>query len=138
MTSSQKQGDYGMEMNLETNCQLVTESYPHLTSQKPSKGLFYFWGVQTWAGLGRFTMLTKLSHLIVNQHINSVGPQSFTLTSEKPIPILQDSCIIENSSQLDPLLIRGKTGRNQAPVLKATGMLLRPQKMQESEEPHLL
>lgn len=83
-------------------------------------------------------MLTKLSHFIGNQHINSVGPQSFAVSRGKPISTLQGLGFIENSSQPDPLLIRDKTGRDQAPVLKATRMLLRPQKMQGSKEPYFL
>lgn len=136
INGSPKQGDYGMEMHLETTYQLwlkVTFPLPH---KSPAKACFTVgWGGAGWGGV---TMLTKLSHFIGNQHINSVGPQSFALSRGKAIPTLQGLGFIENSSQPDPLLIRDKTGRDQAPVLKATGMLLRPQKMQGSKEPHFL
>lgn len=62
-------------------------------------------------------MLTKLGHFTGNQHISCVGTQSFALSREKPIPTLLGLYLEENSSQLDAMLIRGETRRDQAPAL---------------------
>lgn len=100
-----------MEMNLETTYQRRQKVILALPNKSQAKT--YFTVGAGGAGQGGVTMLTNLSHSIGNQHINRVRPQSFTLPREKPIPTLQGLGFVENSSQLDPLLIRGKTGRDQ-------------------------
>ena len=135
MTSSQKQETMERKWILRqpTNCDKVILALPHKSQAKAC-----FTVGAGGAGQGEVTMMTNIRHFTGNQHIDSVGPQSLTLPREKPIPTLQGLSFIENSSQFDPLLIRGKTGRDQVPLLKATGMLLRPQKIQGSQEPHFL
>ena len=72
-------------------------------------------------------MLIKLSRFTGSQHMNSVRPQSFALSREKPIPTFQSLGLVENSDLHDPLLVRGKIRRDQAPVLNVTRILLGPQ-----------
>lgn len=89
MTNSPKQRDYDRtKWTLKQPANPITEVLHTLSHYKSQAE------VPFTVGHREHTMLIKLSHFTGSQHMNSVAPEGFALSSGKPILTSQSLCMV--------------------------------------------